>query len=200
MRPGSQHSSRNLERLESRPAYEVVPYLLKSLHHSLRQTIDERLRKARIEVSFAHVTVLFSLEEEPGVPGAELARRSYVTAQTMNTILHRLEADGLIERKPHPTSPRADSWFITRAGRAQLDAAKVVGRDIWRTLLGGLAPHEVSQLQGLLQKLLLQCGVSLKPQAQRGLNGTRVRGQSGRTSPPRKRASRRASGAPRSRG
>ena len=155
MRTASRTSSRNLQAgLEGRPPEEAIPYLLKSLHHSLRQIVDEALRRERIDMSFAHLATLFAVQSEPGLTGGELARRGFVMAQTMNTILRRLERDGQIERRPHPSSARADSWYVTRAGQAHLGKAKVVGTGIWRTMLSVLEPREVTQLQSLLQRCI----------------------------------------------
>jgi len=155
MRTASRRPSRNLQaRLEGRPPEEAIPYVLKSLHQSLRQIVDEALRRERIDMSFAHLATLFTVQSEPGLPGGELARCGFVTAQTMNTILRRLERDGQIERRPHPSSPRADSWYVTKAGQAELTKAKVVGTGIWRNMLSTLAPREVTQLQNLLQRCI----------------------------------------------
>jgi DNA-binding MarR family transcriptional regulator len=140
--------------LKGLPPEEAVPYLLKSLHHSLRQVVDEALRLGRIDMSFAHLATLFAVDSEPGSTGGELARRVCVTAQTMNTILRRLEADSQIERGPHPSNPRADSWHVTRSGRGRLARAKVVGTGIWRNMLASLTPAEVRQLQGLLLRCI----------------------------------------------
>ena len=105
-------------------------------------------------MSFAHLATLFTVHSEPGLPGGELARRGFVTAQTMNTVLRRLERDGQIQRLPHPSSPRADSWYVTKVGQAQLAKAKVVGTGIWRNMLSTLAPQEVTQLQSLLRRCI----------------------------------------------
>src|SRR5690349_8325041 len=85
----------------AKPAH-VIGFLLKSLHHMLRQTIEEALRKKGVELSFAHFAALFIADSEPGITGAKLARRAMVSAQTMNAALRRLEKDGRIERRPHP--------------------------------------------------------------------------------------------------
>ena len=77
-----------------------------------------------------------------------------VKPQTMNTILHRMERDGQLERRPHPSSPRADSWFVTTRGSKQLDQARVVGKAIWRRMLAALAEREVAQLQNLLHRCI----------------------------------------------
>ncbi|HET9447703.1 MAG TPA: MarR family transcriptional regulator [Steroidobacteraceae bacterium] len=155
MRRLSRPSSRSLEaHLQTLPPEEAIPYLLKGLHHSLRQAVDAGLRRGRIELTFAHLATLYTIDAEPGLAGAELARRSSVTAQTMNTILHRMERDGQLERRPHPSSSRADSWFVTARGGRQLDQARVVGKAIWRKMLGALAEREVAQLQNLLHRCI----------------------------------------------
>ena len=155
MRRVSRPSSRSLEtHLQTLPPEEAIPYLLKGLHHSLRQAVDEGLRRGRIELSFAHLATLYTIDAEPGLAGAELARRSSVTAQTMNTILHRMERDGQLARRPHPSSSRADSWFVTARGSKQLDQARVVGKAIWRGMLAALTEREVGQLQNLLHRCI----------------------------------------------
>lgn len=144
---------RSLHLVSGRPE-EAIPHLLKNLHQSLRHAVDEALRRQGIEMSFAHFVTLFTLQAEPGIAGAELARRAFVTPQTMNTILRRLEKDGDIERRPHPDNVRADSWFITKAGQARLNRAKRVGEAVWTRLLSALKDSEVTQLQSLLARCI----------------------------------------------
>ena len=149
----------------SRPE-QAIPHLLKNLHHAVRQAVDEAFRVQKIDMSVAHFVALLNLEQEPGLAGAELARRGFVTAQTMNTILRRLEREGDIERRPHPQKARADSWFVTRIGHARLSRARVIGGDIWIRMLSALQPAEVKQLQGLLERCIRGMDVQL--------NGVRV--------------------------
>ena len=102
----------------------ILGFLLKSLQHTLRQRIDEALRKQGVELSFAQFAALFNLHSDSGVTGARLARRAFVSAQTMNSALRALEQDGYIERRPHPQSRRADSWSLTEAGLTELKRAR----------------------------------------------------------------------------
>jgi DNA-binding MarR family transcriptional regulator len=148
-------------RLDTIRAEDVIAYLLKSMHHSLRQVMDEALRRQRIDMSFAHFVTLYTLEAEPGVAGAELARRGFVTAQTMNTTLRRLEKDGDIERRPHPANMRADSWYVTKTGQAKLDRAKIVGATVWTRMLAALKAGEIAQLQSLLERCIIGLDVQL---------------------------------------
>ena len=62
--------------------------------------------------------VLKNLAREPGLSGAQVARRALVTAQTMNGILRGMESAALIVREPHPENRRQDCWFLTRHGVA----------------------------------------------------------------------------------
>ena len=116
---------------------EHIGFFLKSLHHTLRQTFDESLRKQGVELSFAQFSALFNLHCDPGVTGAQIARRAMVSAQTMNSALHGLELDGYIERRPHPLTRRADSWTLTDAGLEELARARQVGTAIFARMLGG---------------------------------------------------------------
>lgn len=129
---------------------ERIGFLLKSLQHSLRQTLDEALRKQEVELSFAHLAALFNLHDEPGMSGAQLARRAMVSAQTMNSALRALEVDGLIERRAHPDSRRADSWSLTPAGLTELGRAREVGSMVFGNMLGALDSNEVAALENYL--------------------------------------------------
>jgi DNA-binding MarR family transcriptional regulator len=129
--------------------------LLKNMHQSARQAVDESLRRQGIDLSFAHFVALYTLSSEPGIAGAELARRAFVTAQTMNTILRRLEKDGAIERRPNPSNQRADSWSTTKAGQMRMERARVVAEGVWSQMFASFKATEVRQLQRLLERCLV---------------------------------------------
>jgi DNA-binding MarR family transcriptional regulator len=139
--------------LSDRPEV-AIPYLLKSLHHTLRQAVDEALRAERVELSFAHMATLYCVETEPGLTGAELSRRLFVTPQTMNTLLRSLELDKDIERQPHPTNQRAERWYLTKSGTTRLGKAKHAGEAVWARLLSALSAREVEQFKGFLQRCI----------------------------------------------
>lgn len=144
----------------ARPETEVA-YLIKQLQHSSRQAFDEALRRERLGLSLAHLVTLYVLETDPGAAGAELARQASVTAQTMHAILRRLEQDKLIERRPHPTSARSDSWFVTRAGQLRLRRAKGVGERVCRRLLLPLSDAEVQQFQSFLLRCIASMDMTI---------------------------------------
>lgn len=91
-----------------------VGYQMKRAEHALRLEMDGALRG--LGVTTPQYAAMSGLEEEPGISGASLARRSFVTPQTMNGILVKLEDAGLVERRPHPEHGRVLQAYITRAG------------------------------------------------------------------------------------
>ncbi len=136
----------------------ILGFLLKSLQHTMRQTFDEALRKQGVELSFAQFSALFNLHSDPGVTGAKLARRAFVSAQTMSSALHALERDGYIERRPHPSSRRADSWSRTHAGRRELERARAVGTAIFAKMLAGFEPSETAAFEDYLRRCITALG------------------------------------------
>ncbi len=130
---------------------EQIGYLLKRLMHQFRHQVDERLRRST-DVSFAHLVVLDQLEQEPGIPGARLAKRLLVTAQTMTGLLRRLESEGAIERRPDPHNRRADRWYVLPLGRERLKSARCAGGPVMTQMLSQLSAKEVSELRGYLER------------------------------------------------
>lgn len=133
---------------------QVIGFLLKSLQHSLRQSVEGALRKQGIDLSFAHFVALYGLHCEPGITGAQLARRAFVSAQTMNSVLRRLEVDGRIARRPHPDSRRADSWSVTETGVADLDLARQVGASTFARMLAPLDATEIAAFEDYLRRCI----------------------------------------------
>jgi len=131
-----------------------VGYLLKRLQHSVRQAVDESLREAGVGLSFAHVATLFCLSHHPGISGAQIAKRTMVTAQTVNSILHRLEKEDLLERRPHPDNRRVDRWYVTSAGRASMGEARAAAGPVWNRMLAPLSEVELGQLRGFLKRCI----------------------------------------------
>lgn len=119
--------------------------------HQFRHQVDERLRRSS-DVSFAHLVTLDQLQQEPGIAGAQLARRLLVTAQTMTGLLQRLEQEGSVERRPDPHNRRADRWYLLPAGLERLNAARSAGAPVMTQMLSRLSAPEVAELRGYLER------------------------------------------------
>src|SRR5215470_9172611 len=97
---------------------QPIGYLLKTAQQSLRTAMDATLRD--LDVTTPQYAVLTFLQDSPGLSSAQLARRAFVTPQTMNRIVANLEAAELIERQPHPELDRAQEARLSKRGRRLL--------------------------------------------------------------------------------
>ncbi|MFD7409085.1 MarR family winged helix-turn-helix transcriptional regulator [Streptomyces sp. NPDC059866] len=94
-------------------------YLVKRLELAIRSHLDELLKPAGITA--LQYTALTVLERHDGLTSAQLARASFVTAQSMADLVRTLQARGLIRRERNPHNRRELLILLTDEGRALLD-------------------------------------------------------------------------------
>lgn len=141
-----------------------VGYPLKRAQHALRLAMDAAL--APLDLSTPQYVVLSVLERaghagEDALSGAELARRCFVTPQTMTGLVAGLEGRGLVRRRPHPTHGRVLEVGMTATGRATLGRAHAAAGAIEDRMLAGRTAAERRQLAAWLQA----CAEALDPPA-----------------------------------
>ena len=95
----------------SEPAHDVAR-ALKEVMHAFRTIMEGEMRSRGEALSFAHAMLMMSLAREPGLSGAQAARRSQVTAQTMNGLLRNLESAGYAVREPNPENRHDDNVCV----------------------------------------------------------------------------------------
>ena len=129
-----------------------IGYLLKRVQFSLRSRMDKVLEPKGLTTP--QYAVLSFLEHEPGASSAELARRSFVTPQTMIRIVENLETLGLIRREPHPTHGRVLMASLTPVGASAVTACHAQVNGVERQMLRRLSSHERATLRDLLLRCL----------------------------------------------
>ena len=71
---------------------------------------------------------LQTLLDSPGITGSELARRTFVSRQSMNVLVQGLERRGLVERSDAPGPRRERDTALTRDATSLVrDARRAVG-------------------------------------------------------------------------
>jgi len=129
-------------------------YLIKELQQLLRTQIEARLRARGLWLSFPHSAVLMTLGEEPGMSGAQLARRFSVTAQTMNGLLLPLESKGLIERRPDPENARVLKCYLRPKGSNNMKSGMQEAGAVFDQMLGTLSSRERTEFRGILRRCI----------------------------------------------
>jgi DNA-binding MarR family transcriptional regulator len=105
----------------STPTTQRIGYVLKRAQHALRQMMDASLRP--LGLTTPQYAALAVLEEAPSMSGAELARRCFVTPQTMNEIVRGLLDRSLLVRGVGPRGARDIPLSLSPKGRALLKGA-----------------------------------------------------------------------------
>lgn len=123
---------------------ETLGYALKRAQLAMRQHMDRQLKE--IGLTASQYAVLASLENEPGASNADLARQSFVTPQTMQTMLVKLETAGLVKRHPDAEHGRIQRTELTDKGRARLAKAHAFAERSERIARGEAAPDSVEML------------------------------------------------------
>ena len=121
-----------------------VGYQMKRAEHALRLEMDAALRG--VGLTTPQYAALSVLEGEAGLSGAALARRCFVTPQTMNKILMNLEGAGMVERRPHPEHGRVLSAYLTEKGAELVALAHGEVEAIEESMLSGLDREGRSRL------------------------------------------------------
>lgn len=124
-------------------------YLLKRAQATLNAAMVGVLREHG--ATLAQYAVLTALDEEPGLSNAGLARRAFVTPQTMNQVLRELEQKGWVARHPDPAHARILQADLTPAGRTALRACRLAVDDVEEQMLAPLAPAEIEQFTATLR-------------------------------------------------
>src|SRR4029079_14938693 len=93
-------------------------YLLRQAGVGRRWAVDRVL--ADLAVTTPQFAVLTMIVAYPGLSGADLARLTFLTPQTINVIVGNLERDGAIEKSSHATHGRILRLNATPKGRALL--------------------------------------------------------------------------------
>jgi DNA-binding MarR family transcriptional regulator len=105
------------------------------------------------------VAPLLALRREPGLSNAQLARRSYVTPQSMNEVVIGLEREGLIRRTPDDGNRRILRAYLTPAGRSLLTRWEQAIDLMERRLFAGFAPEALEVLTADLERCAENMGL-----------------------------------------
>jgi DNA-binding MarR family transcriptional regulator len=124
-------------------------YLVKQIEMGVRRPFEELI--AGHGISTAGYTALTVLQSRPGITSSDLARRSFVRAQTMAETVTALSEAGFVRREKDPGHGRQILLFITDSGieRVASLAAEVV--QLETHMLARLDADEPAELVRILR-------------------------------------------------
>jgi DNA-binding MarR family transcriptional regulator len=128
--------------------------LLPLLHTAYAAQAEVESRLGAVGLSLAKLLALRALSDAgESLPLGQLAERLSCVKSNVTQLVDRLEADGLVARKPDPDDRRSRLAVLTAAGRKACKEGTRVQREAERDLLTTLTRKEEHQLAVLLGKL-----------------------------------------------
>jgi DNA-binding MarR family transcriptional regulator len=131
---------------------KLVDDLLRRACASQRLAIERAL--GEIDVTPAQFATMELLREEPGLSGAEIARRERLTAPTSSVIVANLERKGLLARRPRAKQGRAQYLELTPIGREKVATGARIVEKIRLSLTADLEPNFQQGLTNWLRRLM----------------------------------------------
>jgi DNA-binding MarR family transcriptional regulator len=126
-----------------------VSYLIATIARAISRELAAVRRPG---IAGPQVAPLLALRREPGLSNAQLARRSYVTPQSMNDVVIGLEQEGLIRRTPDGGNRRILRAHLTPAGRKFLSQWEKAIDRMESQLFDGFTADDLEALTAALER------------------------------------------------
>jgi DNA-binding MarR family transcriptional regulator len=132
-----------------RKAEPTLLYVMKQVELAVRARLEDLFRP--LGLTALQYTALTVLERHPDLTSAQLARNSFVTAQSMADMVVALLDRGLIERHRDPADRRRLVIALTGDGKSLLRRNRGKVTALEQEMLAGLSPSQIAQLRELMQ-------------------------------------------------
>jgi DNA-binding MarR family transcriptional regulator len=125
-------------------------YMVKQVELVVRSRLDELVKPSGITA--LQYTALTVLERHDGLSAAQLARDSFVTAQSIADLVRSLENRGLVRRERNPRNRRELLILLTDAGGELLQQHAGPVRELEERMVRDLTAHQTEQFRQSLSK------------------------------------------------
>jgi DNA-binding MarR family transcriptional regulator len=134
-----------------------VSYAVARLHQRVFAGITERVSPYGLTtLQFTTLSVL----SRHGAPlsTSQLARRAFMTPQSMSEVIHALERKGLIKRNPHPNHRRTLPATLTAKGRRVLAECEEAVSEFEDAMLAGFSEKDRAAFLGMVKAAVRTLG------------------------------------------
>jgi MarR family transcriptional regulator, transcriptional regulator for hemolysin len=142
-----------LEAIPTEAWERSMGFLLHDVARLMRKRFEQHARTNALGLTRSQASVLGRLSRQEGINQVTLAQLLELEPITLVRLLDRLQAAGLIERRPDPSDRRAYTLYLTARARPLLDRVALIARDVYDEALNGLSPPERQQLVTMLEMM-----------------------------------------------
>lgn len=108
---------------------------------------------AQLDLTQKQVSVLWLIDDHPGIAQADLGRRLRIDRATVMAIINRLQKRGYVQRGQSKIDGRRQTLNLTDDGKQALEAARNAIREHERWLKARFSDEEIDTLLFLLRKI-----------------------------------------------
>jgi MarR family transcriptional regulator for hemolysin len=130
---------------------DTFGFLITDVSRLLRAEFDRRIADAGIGLTPGEGRTLSYAARTGVARQTVLAERMGIEAMTLSTYLDRLEARGLIERRPDPTDRRAKLVHLSASAAEVLEKVQAIGARLREDVAKDVSPGEWERLNGALR-------------------------------------------------
>jgi DNA-binding MarR family transcriptional regulator len=131
----------------------MLGFVIHEAARLLRRRFEQYARGAELGLTRAQCAVLAHLARQEGINQAALAQSLDIEPITLVRLLDRLEASGLIERKPDATDRRAYVLMLTAKARPVLARIYDLADKVYAEAQTGMSKADAEQFVDLLVKM-----------------------------------------------
>ena len=134
-----------------------ISYAIARLQQLVLASVSEIA--ARHDLTALQFTTLSVLNRhgEP-LSNSQLARRSFMTAQSMHEVIYNLEKAGLIKRSPHPNHRRKRPASLTPKGRRVVTTCETAVAEFEKRMLHGFNRAEQMRFLAMIKSAVRTLG------------------------------------------
>ena len=130
---------------------DTIGFLLNDAARLMRKDFERRTRS--VGLTRAQWQTLFHLARNEGCNQVTLADLLEVEPITLARVIDKLEACGLVERRPDPSDRRARLLFLGERAHPLLEQLRALGAETREIALAGISEDERTLLMTLLTKM-----------------------------------------------
>lgn len=141
---------------DAAPSMAIVTSIMR-VHQLLLHRVETELRPFELSFARYEVLMLLTFSRTGALPLGKVGNRLQVQPGAVTNAIDRLQAQGLVTRRPHPTDGRTTLAVITRRGRSVARRATAVLNSAAFGDLG-LTRQQTDQLFSLLRRIRMSAG------------------------------------------
>ena len=115
-------------------------FLVHDVSRLIKRRFERRARQMGLPITRQQAAVVLNIAGNEGVSQAELATWLGIEPIALVRMLDKLNEEGLVERRAHPTDRRVRTLWLTPAARPVIERILAINEAIRQEAFGGLPP------------------------------------------------------------